>query len=589
MQTFKKLYYILNPYERKLSGLLFILILTMALLDMIGVASILPFVAVLTNQNLIETNLILNSFFEISKNFGLENKQQFIFLLGLLVLLLLITSLAFKALTTYAQIRFSEMRSYSISKRLVEGYLQKPYHWYLNKNSSEIGKNILQEVSVVVLVGIGESLQLIAKGSITLTIIFLLILVDPKLAFLVGFILCGVYSLFYLFLRKNLSRVGKERFENNESRFKLISEAFNATKEVKLGGLEQIYTNRYSKAAYIYAKSASYAEISRQLPRYFLEALVFGGIMVIMLYLIGKTGSFNNSLPVLSLYVFAGYRLMPSVQQVYGSLTQLSFVRPSIDKLYNDIKSIKTLNLDQNTDILSLKKSINLKNVYYNYPSSSRTVLNNINLTIPVKTTIGFIGPTGSGKTTIIDIILGLLEIQKGTLEVDGKIISQENLRSWQRSIGYVPQNIYLSDDTVAANIAFGIDPENIDLKTVEKASKIANLHNFVIEELPNQYQTIVGERGVRLSGGQSQRIAIARALYHNPQVLILDEATSSLDNQTEKVVMDAVSNLNKEITTIIIAHRLNTVKNCDIIFKIDKGELVGQGTYKELNISNQI
>ena len=220
MQTFKKLYYILNPYERKLSGLLLVLILIMALLDMIGVASILPFVAILTNQSLIESNLILSNFFETSKNFGLENKQQFILLLGFLVLLLLITSLALKALTTYAQIRFCEMRSYSISKRLVEGYLRKPYHWFLNKNSSEIGKNILQEVSVVVAVGIGESLQLIAKGSITLTIIFLLILVDPKLAFIVGFILCGIYSLFYFLLRKNLTRVGKERFLNNELRFK---------------------------------------------------------------------------------------------------------------------------------------------------------------------------------------------------------------------------------------------------------------------------------------------------------------------------------------------------------------------------------
>ena len=587
MLTFKKIYYILNPYERKLSGLLFVLILTMALLDMIGVASILPFVAILTNQSLIDSSLILNNFFETSKNFGIENKQQFILLLGLLVLLLLITSLALKALTTYAQIRFCEMRSYSISKRLVEGYLQKPYHWFLNKNSSEIGKNILQEVSVVVAVGMGESLQLIAKGSITLTIIFLLILVDPKLAFIVGFILCGIYSLFYFLLRKNLTRVGKERFLNNELRFKLISEAFNATKDVKLGGLEQIYINRYASAAHIYAKSASYAEISRQLPRYFLEALVFGGIMVIMLYLIGKTGSFGNSLPILSLYVFAGYRLMPSVQQVYGSLTQLSFIGPSIDKLYNDVKGIKAQKLNQNNDILPLNKSINLKNVQYTYPSSSRTILNKINLSIPAKTTVGFIGPTGSGKTTIIDIILGLLEIQKGTLEVDGKIINKENLRSWQNSLGYVPQNIYLSDDTVAANIAFGVEPKNIDLKAVEKASKIANLHDLIIKDLPNQYQTIVGERGVRLSGGQSQRIAIARALYHNPKVLILDEATSSLDTQTEKVVMDAVSNLNKEITIIIIAHRLNTVKNCDIIFKIDKGELIGQGTYEELKISN--
>ena len=196
---------------------------------------------------------------------------------------------------------------------------------------------------------------------------------------------------------------------------------------------------------------------------------------------------------------------------------------------------------------------------------------------------MGFIGPTGSGKTTIIDIILGLFKPQKGTLEIDGKVINEKNTRDWQKSIGYVPQHIYLSDDTIMANIAFGVEIKNINKDKVEKVSKIANLHQFVINELSQKYQTIIGERGVRLSGGQRQRIGIARALYNNPKVLILDEATSALDNQTEKVVMDAVNNLSKDMTIIIIAHRLNTVKNCDIIFELKKGKLVRQGTYNEI------
>ena len=236
---------------------------------------------------------------------------------------------------------------------------------------------------------------------------------------------------------------------------------------------------------------------------------------------------------------------------------------------------------------MSLNKKINLKNIHYNYPNTSRSALKDINLIIPAKSTVGLIGPTGCGKTTTIDIILGLLEAQKGTLEVDGKVITKQNSRSWQRSIGYVPQHIFLSDNTVSANIAFGEDPRSINQKAVEKATKIANLHNFVIDELSNHYQTTIGERGVRLSGGQRQRIGIARALYHNPQVLILDEATSALDNQTEKAVMDAVNNLSKNITIILIAHRLNTVKNCDIIFKLDKGQLVAQGTYDEIINNN--
>jgi ABC-type multidrug transport system fused ATPase/permease subunit len=235
------------------------------------------------------------------------------------------------------------------------------------------------------------------------------------------------------------------------------------------------------------------------------------------------------------------------------------------------------MNKNQEQKILSFNKEINLLNIFYNYPDTARVALKNINLKIPAKSTVAFVGPTGSGKTTTIDIILGLLEPQRGTLEVDGTVITNQNLRSWQRSIGYVPQHIYLTDDSIAANIAFGLEKKDIDYDIIEKVSKIANLHNFITNELPKQYQTTIGECGIKLSGGQRQRIGIARALYHNPQVLIFDEATSALDYQTEKVVMDAVNNLSSNITIILIAHRLEIVKNCDIIFNLENGELKEQ------------
>ena len=299
--------------------------------------------------------------------------------------------------------------------------------------------------------------------------------------------------------------------------------------------------------------------------------------------MMAQSGNFGTALPILSLYVFAGYRLMPALQQIYSSFTQLAFIGPSIEKLYEDIKSLKPFNRNQDQSALSFNKSITLKNVHYNYPNASRTALKDINLIIPIKSTVGLVGATGSGKTTTVDIILGLLEAKKGTLEIDGKIITQQNKRSWQKAIGYVPQHIYLTDDTISANIAFGVEIEDINQEAVEKASKIANLHEFIIDELPKKYQTTIGERGVRLSGGQRQRIGIARALYHNPQVLILDEATSALDNQTEKAVMDAINNLSKNITIILIAHRLSTVKSCDKIFLLEKGELKNKGTFEEL------
>ena len=588
MKTFRKLLFLLTPNERKYLYLLFLMIVMMALLDMIGVASILPFMAVLSNPILIETNVILNTALKASSIFGIENEQQFIFGLGILVFALLIISLSFKALTTYALVRFVQMREHSIGKRLIEGYLNQPYSWFLSRNSSELGKNILSEVQQLIGGGLRPMLELISRGMVTIALIILLILVDLKLSLIVGLSLGGTYVLIFYFINKYLKRIGNERLKNNEFRFVAVSEAFGAIKDVKIRGLEQTYINSFSDSSEIFARTQASSQVIAQLPKFILECIAFGGILLIILYIMSQTGNFNNALPIISLYVFAGYRLLPALQQIYASVTMLTFISPSLEKIYDDLKKLKKYNYNQDQAILSINKAIILKNVCYNYPNSSRTALKDVNLSIPAKFTVGIVGTTGCGKTTTADIILGLLESQKGTLEVDGQIITKKNSRSWQRSIGYVPQSIYLSDNTVSANIAFGVDPKDIDQVAVEKASKIANLHNFVLNELPRQYRTTVGERGVRLSGGQRQRIGIARALYHNPKVLILDEATSALDNQTEQAVMEAVNNLSKNITIILIAHRLSTVKNCDIIFKLDKGQLISQGTFDEVISNNK-
>ena len=583
MQTFKKLLDLLTPYERKQASLLLFMILLMALLDMIGVVSIVPFMAVLTNPDLIETNLILNIMFQKSKMFGVENNQQFLFALGILVFMLLIISLAFKALTTYQQLRFVQMRQFSIGKRLVEGYLHQPYSWFLNRNSADLGKTILAEVSQVVGSGVKPLMELIAKGLVAIALITLLVLTDPKLALVIGSLFIGIYGLIFYFSSNYLNQIGKGRLKSNQLRFMSLSEAFGATKEIKVGGLEKVYIKRFSDSAQIFARTTASSQVLGQLPRFALEAVAFGGIILMILYLMLQKGSFNNALPIISLYVFAGYRLMPALQQIYASFTQLTFVGPSLEALSKDIKNLKPFNSNQDQGVLSLNKEITLKNIHYNYPNTSRTALKNINLIIHAKTTIGLVGSTGSGKTTTLDIILGLLEAQKGVLEVDGQVITKKNLRSWQRSIGYVPQSIYLTDDTIAANIAIGQDPKDFNYENIQKSAKIANLHEFIMDELSGQYESMIGENGVKLSGGQRQRLGIARALYHNPEVLILDEATSALDNETEKAVMEAVNNLDKDVTIIIIAHRLNTVQNCDIIFKLEKGQLIKKEKFSEI------
>ena len=346
--------------------------------------------------------------------------------------------------------------------------------------------------------------------------------------------LCGSYLLIFFLVNNPLRKSGQERLKNNQLRFLAVSEAFGAVKEIKVGGLEQSYIKNFSIYAKIFAQTQAFAATISQLPRFILEAIGFGGILLMILYIMFQTGSFNNALPIISLYVFAGYRLMPAVLQMYTAIASITFAAPGINKLYEDFKKIKPHSENQDQALLSFNKTIKLNNIHFNYPNTTRTALKNINLDIPVKSKVGLVGTTGSGKTTTIDIILGLLNPQKGTLEIDGKLITNQNVGSWQRLIGYVPQHIYLSDDTVAANIAFGEEINDINLDLVEKVARVANLHEFVVNELPHKYKTKIGERGIRLSGGQRQRVGIARALYLNPQVLILDEATSALDNQTE-------------------------------------------------------
>jgi ABC-type multidrug transport system fused ATPase/permease subunit len=283
---------------------------------------------------------------------------------------------------------------------------------------------------------------------------------------------------------------------------------------------------------------------------------------------------------------------MPALQQVYYAVTQLRYAEPALKTLHKEIQSLPvntSLKKDETClDALALTRNIALKNISYSYPNTLRTVVRDLSLTIPAMSTIGFVGETGSGKTTIADLILGILHPKMGRIEVDGKIINEHNRRYWQRSIGYVPQQIYLADDTIAANIAFGCDASEINYEDVERAAKIANLHEFVSSELPDGYRTTIGERGVRLSGGQRQRIGIARALYHKPQLIILDEATSALDNLTEQVVMEAVHNLGREVTIILIAHRLSTVQDCDVIFLLERGVVTGHGKYSELIQKNE-
>ena len=477
------------------------------------------------------------------------------------------------------------MREYSIGKRLVEGYLCQPYSWFLSQNSADLGKNILSEVAAVIGGCMLPWMTVVTQSAVVLALSILLIVVDTVLALSVGAVLVLAYFSIFVVMSGSLKRLGEERVDANQQRFTVLIEAFGAAKELKVNGLERAYIQRFAKPAEMYAKSQATAQAIAQLPRFTMEAVAFGGMLLVILYLVSKSSGFTSAVPVIALYAFSGYRLLPALQQIYAAVTQLRFAGPALDALNKDIISLEVAETSGygHQVPLQLTQAVQLNRVSYSYPDAKQHAVNSIDIVIPAHSSVGFVGPTGSGKTTTVDLILGILEPQQGHLTVDGEIITPDKYRHWQRAIGYVPQHIYLADDSITANIAFGVEAEDIDQKAVERAAKIANLHEFIVRDLQQGYATNVGERGVRLSGGQLQRIGIARALYRNPQVLVLDEATSALDNLTEKALMKALKNLDSNITVVSIAHRLSTVQQCDKIYLFERGKVTDSGTYDEL------
>jgi len=531
----------------------------------------------------VETNNILKTLFEFSGIFGIKTSQDFLFILGVTVFLLLFISLLFKAFTTWFQLRFITMIQHDLGKQLIKGFLNQPYIWFLNRHSADLAKIIFSQINEVNSKAIKPMFQIISQTLVTITLVTLLIIVNPKISLIIFLTFFFTYLILFKVIKRRLKRIGNEQLISDRMRFESVTEAFGAIKELKLSRLENVFIKRFSDPAKIFAKHTVNALLLGQLPRYLIEIIAFGGILLITLYFVSQNNNFATSIPLISLYAFAGYRLMPSIQIIYFSVTQLKFAGPSVDVLYHEIKNLKQPLIYQENNEVVFKNIISLKNIHFHYPYASKKILKNINLEVKINTTVGIVGATGSGKTTLVDIILGLLPSQNGVLKIDNNIITNNNVRAWQRQVGYVPQSIFLTDDTIAANIGFGIEKKDINQDNLVKAAKLAKIHEFISQDLSKKYETVIGERGVRLSGGQRQRIGIARALYHQPKLLIFDEATSALDNQTEVSIMETLKNLKDNVTIILIAHRLSTVKKCDQIFLLEKGQLKNQGTFDEL------
>ena len=585
-----KVWILLTTRERwQLVGLSGLVIL-MGLAQVVGLGSIAPFVSVLVNPESAQSNEWLNWAFD---GLGFESTNSFLLFLALGVLLALTIANGFLALTQWVLIRFAWALQYRLSRRLLEAYLAQPYTAFLDRNSADAGKNVLEEVRLLTGNVITPLLRMISLSVAVLLILAILFWANPMLTFAVIAVLGGGYSGIYLAVRRILARAGRQRIDANTERFKIVDETFGGIKETKVLGREQALLGQYDGPAKRFARTNATVAIVTQLPSYAMQLLAVGVILLLAVFLTNSTGgAIEGTATLLALYAFAAQRLMPFLNQIYQSASQLRFNSVVVDTIYEDMirhsqPPRSAPGIISNGARLPFRHEIRLEGVTFYYPRTDIPAVHDLSVSVPYRSFVAFIGATGAGKTTLADIILGLLQPSEGRVTVDGTALEESVMRTWQNNLGYVPQDIFLTDDSVAANIAFGIPPKDRQPDAMEKAARVANIHDFIVDELPKGYETVVGERGVRLSGGQRQRIGIARALYHDPEVLVLDEATSNLDQGTERAVHKAIERVAAAKTVIMIAHRLATTRHCDALYLLDHGLLVAQGNYETLLLSS--
>jgi len=579
-EIIRQIYDLLSPTERLEAYGCFVAMVFMAIFEVIGIASILPFIAVIADPEALQHHAKLAWLYN---QLHFQHLHHFLIFLGCSVFGILILSNVITMVATWKILNFSCMRDYTLSTKLLSRYLHQPYVFFTTRHSAELANNIISEIGRVINQAFIPLMQIAAKSIAVLFILALLLSADPILGLTILIVLGGAYSAVYLLTRRQLIAISKRCVKNIQQKHKIVSESLGGIKEIKLLGKEDRFLAAFSDYTKQYAGDRALSEVMATLPRYALEIIAFGGVLLIIIYFLFMERNLTDVTPLLALYAFASIRLMPALQQIFSAITYIRLGKEPLQLIHQDLNQQSVLPSHHPLLPLSFNRKLELRNISYRYPNAAKEVLAGVNLTISAKSTVGFVGLTGAGKTTIIDIILGLLSPQQGALLVDDIELNQHTIASWQRKIGYVPQSIYLTDDTVAHNIALGVQDDKIDLQRIESAARIANIHHFISNDLQDGYQTVVGDRGIRLSGGQKQRIGIARALYHDPDVLVLDEATSSLDMITENAILDAIHQLSRQKTIIIIAHRLTTLTECDVIHVLHEGEILSSGTYPQL------
>jgi len=564
----KKIWLVFTPAERRKAVWMLVLVVLMAMAETLGVLSIMPFLSVLGRPAIIQENPWLRSVYD---QLGFHDARAFILALGLVSIGIVIVSSAFKTVALHQLNRFVHLERHSISSRLLSRYLHQPYEFFLTRNASVLGKNVLSEVDQLLFELIQPVSQLIAQGAVVLAMALLIFCYDPLTAVCMITALGLLYVVIYGLVRKRLARIGKERQVANGQRYLACNEALGGIKDVKVTHSADAYRRQFDDASRLFSRHMATNDTLSQSPLYLVEATGYSMLIVVALLLLLRSNDVAHVLPALGLYGFAAYRMLPAAQIMFRGFAKLRVSSVALHSIHHDL-NLPDERATVATAILAPQNEIRLRGICYAYPSAQdKPVFDGFDLVIPANSSVGIAGRSGAGKSTLMDLLLGLLQPQSGTLTVDGVPIHAGNVAAWQRAIGYVPQHIFLADTSVAENIAFGVPADAIDMEAVERAARAAQIHDFIVNELPQGYKTKIGDRGIRLSGGQRQRVGVARALYRDPPVLLMDEATSALDTQTEKALNEAILGLSGRKTIVIVAHKESSLHNCQQIIDIER------------------
>ena len=571
---------LVSPREARQAVLLLLCMLVTATTEVVGIAGLLPLVSVVTQPQLIQTNVWLSRAYTF---FGFQSTQPFIMLLGAVFLALYVLTYACSAFTYWLCLRFSLQMSDRLSTSLLSSYLHRPYVWLLGHNSTDLTRSVLDDCDKLVERFILRGTTMVARAVTALAICGGLLWINPMVALTTAAVLSGMYIVIYRFFESRVDTLGKLRNGANTERYKAVVEAIGGVKEARCLSGREHFVDGFRAPHVHYSSLLARQRLIGECPRYFTEMLAVAAIVCVLLFLASSDVTSARAFPLITLYIMATWRLVPALQTVYSDLVEIQFYMPLLQRIHGELTDDAHDRVDSSTERLPLTTDIRLSGVSYAYPESTAHAVRDVTLDIPKDSSVALVGSTGSGKSTLADIITGLLTPQSGQVAIDGQPLAAASVRRWQNNIGYVPQDIYVIEDTVRRNVALGLPDSAIDAAAVERACRIAGIHDFVVGTLEQGYNTVLGERGVSLSGGQRQRIGIARALYHDPQVLILDEATSALDNRTEFTVMQAIQELAHKKTLVVIAHRLTTVQACDQVYVLSAGTVVSHGTYAEL------